>query len=124
MVEPDRKFLLRVCPGIAKRLLQSKRDASFASADRKDNRVHRVAGFENVAGLANFLQPRHLRNVDEAFDSWFQFDECSKVHETRDRAGDSLANFKFLRCGIPWLRLKLFEAKRNAAILRVDLQRP
>src|SRR5580704_4639634 len=60
--------------------------------------------------------------MDEAFDPWLQLDEGSEVRQARDRAGDALADRVPLRRGVPWFRLQLFQAKRDAPAFSVNLQ--
>src|SRR5665213_2607029 len=60
--------------------------------------------------------------MDQTFNPRLQLNEGPKVHQARDSASDALASRVLFRGGIPRLRQKLFQAKRNALALRIDLE--
>src|SRR5215469_13468100 len=76
---PNWKFMRGIDPRIAKRLLQAQRHTFFIGVDSEDHGFYSLARLYEIAGLAHFLDPRHLRNVNQPFDSRLQFHECSEV---------------------------------------------
>ena len=78
---PQRKFSRSIRPRIAQSLLQPQRDSLFAEIDSEDHGFYRLARFYQIAGLAHSLDPRHLRNVDQSFNSWLQFHECPVISD-------------------------------------------
>ena len=77
----DGKLVRNFEPWVAERLLESERESPFRGTDGENDRVDGVALFQNVAGLVDLLDPRHLRDVDEAFNTGFEFDEGAEVGE-------------------------------------------
>jgi len=63
-------------PWIAERLLESQRDTAGVPIHRQNYDFYSVPLFEDVTGLSNLLDPRHLRYMDEAFDPRLQFAMC------------------------------------------------
>src|SRR5215469_7273690 len=53
---------------------------------------HHLAGLHRITRLAHPFAPGHLGNVNQSFDSRFEFDERTKVHQARDGAPHTLAN--------------------------------
>src|SRR5271157_2294369 len=118
----DRQSLADVGPWIAQRLLQTQRNAAFARTHSQNNRVHGLARLHHVAGFPHLLRPRHLRKVDQPFHPRLQLDKGSEVDYARHCATNALACLIPFRYRIPWIWLELLHAKRNAPLLRVDLQ--
>ena len=92
-------------PGVAEGLLESERDTVLLWLNAENHSIYAVALLEQVAGMANFLVPGHLRDVNEAFNAGFDLDECAEVGQAGDRAGDALAGDKAVGGGLPGLRL-------------------
>src|SRR5215813_1373829 len=83
--------------------------------------LHAVARLNDVASFPDLLRPRHLRDVNQSFDSGLEFHEGSKVHHTRDDTTHTVADFVLARHGLPRMRLELLRAERNAVLPRIDL---
>ena len=64
---------------------------SCGRLDGENDGVDAVALLEQVGGMADFLGPRHLGDVNEAFEAGLELDEGAEVGEARDGAGDALA---------------------------------
>src|SRR5690625_6008957 len=69
--------------------------------------------------MADMLRPAHLRDVDEALDTFFQLDECAVVGDRDHFALDNVAFRVALAQIIPRMRLQLLQAKRNTLALLV-----
>ena len=67
------KFALDFKPRIGERLFEAERDAALLGArgwlDGENDSVDAVALAEQVGGMADFLGPRHLRDVNEALEA-------------------------------------------------------
>ena len=124
--EPTGNLALDFEPGIGERLLEAERDAALLRAcgrlDGENDGVDAVALLEQVGGMANFFGPRHLRDVNEAFEAGLELDECAEISEARDGAGDALAGHVALGGGLPRLGLKLLEAERDFVGLGIDFE--
>ena len=79
----DGELALDVEPRIGERLLQAERDAPGSVAggrlDGENDGIHAVALLEQVGGMADLLGPRHLGDVNQAFEARLEFDKCAKV---------------------------------------------
>ncbi len=115
-------MLRHVRPRIGESLLQAQRDAALFGLDAEDDRVDGIALLEHVAGVANLFAPRHLGDVNEAFDAGLDFNEGTEVGKARDCAGDALADLVALGGRFPRLGLKLLQAERNLLRFRIDLE--
>src|SRR6202007_592504 len=67
------------------------------------------------------LGPRHLRNVDQALDTGFEFDESAIVGDVGDAALETRADRIFRLDALPWIVEQLFHTERDAVRLVVDL---
>ena len=82
-----------------------------------------VADVHQLAGMADALGPRHLADVDQAFDALFELDERAVAHDVDDRALDA-------RCRpgtssldvLPRAGRLLLEAQGDLLLLAVDVQ--
>jgi len=77
------KALRDVGPGIAEGLFESEGEAALGGGGLylQDDDFDGLAFFDDVAGLSDFaLRPRHFRDVDQAFDAGFEFDERAELH--------------------------------------------
>ena len=104
-----RKLLLRLGPWVAQRLLQPQRHPPFAHIHAKDHHLDCLTRLQQVAGLANLLRPRHLREMNHPLDPRLQLHKRAKVRHPRHRAANSLAR-RVLPCHrVPRMRLKLLQ---------------
>src|SRR5579872_4575817 len=95
-------------PWIAKCLFQSKGNAPLRGVDAEDDDLDGFPGLHDITGLSDFtLCPRHLRNVNQTFDTGLKFDERAKIHQPGNCAADTVADFILLRNRVPGMRLEL-----------------
>src|SRR5581483_12508380 len=78
-------------PGIELELLETERDALGLAIDLEDLALERLALLEDLARVLDLLRPRHLGDVDEAFDARLELDERAVVGDRHDLAADALA---------------------------------
>src|SRR5271165_992682 len=62
--------------------------------------------------------------MNQAFDTWLQLYEGPEVSNARHGTANTLTRLVLIRCRIPGLGLKLFQAERNPPLLGFDLQDP
>ena len=118
----DWKFRRCIGPRIAERLLQPERHSPLRRIHTQDHDLDDIARLDHVARLADLLRPRHLREVDHAFDAGFEFHKRAEVGDPRHLAAHALAGRVFSCHSVPRMRLQLFHAKRDALPCRLDLQ--
>src|SRR6185312_1128921 len=114
--------LFGVRPRISQGLLQAERNSAFIDIYSENYSFDRLAGFENITGSPDLLCPRHLRDVDQAFDSRCEFHKRAEVHQPSYGAANSLADFVLPTDRLPRMRLELFDAESDAALVRLDLE--
>src|SRR3984957_7480 len=117
----DREFFDEHFPGIAHGLLEAKRDPALDRIDFENLHFDFLRGRNDLAGMHVLLGPRHFRDVDQAFDSRFQFDERAVVGDVGDAAGEARIE-RILRLDtLPGIIEQLLHAERDAVGLVVDL---
>ena len=82
----DRILLGQLVPGVVLDLLQAERNAARCRIHAEHHRVDGVADVEDLRRVLDALAPRHLGNVNEAFDARFELDERAVVGEADDLA--------------------------------------
>src|SRR5215468_10762551 len=78
-------------PRIAHGLLEPERDAPLDRIDLEDLHVHLLGGGHDLAGMHVLLGPRHLGDVDEAFDAGLELHERAVVGDVGDAALEARA---------------------------------
>ncbi len=68
-------------PGVGLGLLHAERDLLLGVVELKHNDLDWVAGLDQLGGVVDATRPRHLGDVDEAFDALLQLDECTVGHD-------------------------------------------
>ena len=92
------------------------------AVDAQDHHVDLVADADQFVGVIDPFRPRHLADVDQAFDTRFQLDERTIAHHVHDTAAVSRALGVLLLHVVPRVRLFLFQAKRYLLLFAVDVQ--
>ena len=108
-------------PGVLQRLLEAQRNAALGGVDLEHLDLDLLAGRNDLAGMDVLLGPRHLGDVDEAFDARLQLDERAVVGDVGDAALEALADGVARLDRRPRIFLKLLHAERDAVRLVVDL---
>src|SRR5438552_3933187 len=93
---PGWKFLRCIRPRIAESLLQAQRNAFFTDIDSENYRLYGFAGLHQIARLAHLLDPRHLRNVNQSFDTRLQLNS-SEIGNSSHRAAHAIADLIFVQ---------------------------
>src|SRR5271166_7049225 len=118
----DGELLVQRLPRIRFELLQSKADAPLRRVHVQHHGFHLVAYVHHLRRVLHPLRPRHLADVDKAFDALLQLDERSVIGHADDPAVHVRANRIALRGVQPRIGRKLLEAQRHALLLAVELQ--
>src|SRR5712672_932492 len=105
----DWEFFDEHFPGIAHGLLEAERNPALDRIDFENLHFDFLRGRNDLAGMHVLLGPRHFRNVDQAFDARFQFDERAVVGDVGDHAVDDLALFEILHQFLALFGAGLFE---------------
>src|SRR5229473_2946333 len=75
----------------------------------------------DLTGMHVLFGPRHFRDVDQAFDARFQFDERAVVGDVGDAAGEARIKRVLGLDALPRIVKQLLHAERDAVGLVVDL---
>src|SRR5215813_13715758 len=116
-----RILLDEALPRIAHGLLEPERDAPLDRIDLEDLHLHLLGGGHDLAGMHVLLGPRHLGDVDEAFDAGLELHERTVVGDVGDAALEAGADGIFGLDALPRIVLQLLHAERDAVGLVVDL---
>ena len=81
-----------------------------------------LALFDHFAGMADLARPRHVADVQQAVDPFFDFDEGAVVGEIANRAFDQRADRIAVGHFVPGVLLGLLHAERNFVLFLVDFQ--
>jgi hypothetical protein len=100
-------------------LLEAKRNAALVAVDFEHHDVDFLAGRNDLAGVDVLLGPAHFRNVDQAFDAGFQFDERTVFGDVGDAAPELGAD-RIHSWRHPTDRFQLLHAEADALGVLVD----
>ena len=118
----DRVTILHGVPRIGFGLADAECDLLVLRIDAQHHHVHFVANAEHVSSAVHALRPAEFRNVDEAFDAGFEFNECA----IRSNVDDLTAEAGFHRITVfdvvPRIVLSLLEAEGDAFAFQVDFE--
>src|SRR6202165_4900254 len=117
----DREFFAEDFPGIAHGLLEAERYPALDRIDFENLHFDFLRGRNDLAGVHVLLGPRHLRDVDQAFDARLQFDERAVVGDVGDAAGEARVERILRLDALPRIVQQLLHAERDAVGLVVDL---
>src|SRR5882762_8009042 len=110
----DRVLLGQLVPRVGLDLLEAERDAPRRGIDAEHHRVDGVADVENLRRVLDALAPRHLRDVDETFDTCLELDERAVVGEAHHLAAHARADRVAVLDGRPRILHELLVAERDA----------
>ena len=107
-------------PRIVAQLLQAECDSASIGVDRKNLALQLLAFFQDFVRMADLASPRHVRNVQQAIDAFFQFDERTVVGKVANLSGDLFAGWVLLFDFVPRVLLSLLHAQRHLLARFVD----
>src|SRR3989449_869549 len=117
----------RVAPGhlrprVVGELLDAERDTLVVHVDAKHDRLDLVALLVQLRGVLHLLRPVEVGDVHQAVDVLLHLDEEAEVGDALDLAADLRAHRVVHAHQLPWIRLGLLHAERDALALRVVLE--
>src|SRR6185295_14235798 len=77
---------------------------------------------EIITGVDRLIAPAHFGDVDQALNAWCDFKKRTIVFDVDNLAFDDAAFFDCITDNIPWMRLELFEAKRDSLLVLVKIK--
>src|SRR6185437_6032747 len=117
----DRELLDEDFPGVAHGLLETERDAALDGIHFQHLHFDFLRGRNDLAGMHVLLGPRHLRDVDQAFDAGLELDERAVVGDVGDAAVEAGIQRILRLDALPRIVQELLHAERDAVRLVVDL---
>src|SRR6478735_12689221 len=116
-----RIFLDEDLPWIAHGLLEAERNSALDRIHLEDLHIHLLRGGDDLAGMHVLLGPRHLGDVDKAFDAGLELHERAVVGNVGHATFVTGAHGIFRLDALPRIVLQLLHAERDAVGLVVDL---
>src|SRR2546421_8935357 len=101
-------------PGIILNLFHAETNTPGLWIDTEHFDLHGIAGIYQLTGMLNAFGPAHLRNVHQAFNARFKFNECAIVCHAGDLTSQSGGRRKTLVDRLPGIWQKLFVPERYA----------
>src|SRR5689334_21358665 len=111
-----------VVPDIGGKLLQAQRQALVVGVDAENHGFDDVALLQHLGRMLDALAPRHVGDVNQAVDVFFDLHECAELGEIADLALDARAHRILLGQLVPRVGLDLLEAERNATRRRIHAE--
>ena len=103
-------------------LLHAERDLLLFLVHSEDHTLDLVPDADQLGRVSHVPGPAHLRDVDEALDALLQLDEGAVVRDGDDPAAHADADRVLGGHVLPRVWLELFESKRNALAIPIDIQ--
>ena len=107
-------------PRIGEALLQAKADAALLGIGVEHQDFDLLARRDDLSGMDVLFRPTHLGNVNQAFDSRFQFDKSAIIGDVGDPAGKLGADRELGADPLPRVLLELLHAQRDALGFAVE----
>ena len=118
----DGELLVQRIPRIGRQLPHAERNAALGRVHVQHHAFHLIADVDQLRRMLHALRPGHLADVDQAFDSLFQFDERAVVGDADDASANVRAHGIAMLGIEPRIRRELLESQRNALLVFVVLQ--
>src|ERR1051326_6298575 len=109
-------------PCIRLKLLHAQRQATLLRLNAQNNSLYFLAFFQDLRRMLDALCPAQIAHVDQSINSVFNLDESAKVSQVAYAAFNRGPNGILLMQPFPRIRLKLFQSKRNAALIGIHVQ--
>ena len=109
-------------PRIVLCLFHTERELLAGLVDTEDNNLDLVTYLQQFVRMVDPFRPRHLADVNETFDTWFEFDEHSIAHHVDNGTGVLLIDVIPFVHGIPRIGALLLQAERDFLLFAIDIQ--
>src|SRR6266853_27634 len=103
-------------------LLDAERYAARRRIDLQHFGFDRVALFVNIGGILHAPGPGNIAHVDQAVETFLDFQERAEFGQVPDLSADHRANWIFLGELLPRVRLGLLHSQRNTPFVRIDAE--
>src|SRR5262245_53947093 len=107
-------LLGQLVPRVGFDLLETERDAPRRRIDAEHHRIDAVADVENFPRVLDALAPRHLGDVNQAFDAGLELDERAVVGEADHLAAHARADGVAILNRCPRILYELLVAEGHA----------
>ena len=101
-------------------MFQSQGDPFTILVDGQDLTCDFVALLEQLAGMPDLAGPGHVTDVQQAIDTFLEFDESTVIGEVADNPCNSCARRKFRGDIVPGIRRGLLHAEGNFFLVLID----
>src|SRR5215467_256832 len=118
----DGIFFFRFLPRVRHHLFEPERDPPMTGIHIENYHLDILADLEELRGVSNLSRPRHFGDMNQPFDTAFQFNKRAVIHQADDLTLDPGTYRVFFRHRLPRVRGQLFHAERNSLLLRIKLQ--
>src|SRR5713226_8740324 len=75
-------------PRVGRQLPHAQRNTPLLRIDAQHHAIHLIAPVDQLRGMLDAFGPRHLTDVNQAFNSLLQFYECAVVGDANDASAD------------------------------------
>lgn len=114
--------LSELFPWVDLALLHAEADAAAFFVDFENHDFDFIAELNNLARVDVLVGPVHFGNVDEAFDSGFDFNEGTVVGDVGDLAEEAGALRVAAGDSDPWVFTELLQAEGDAVLFLIELE--
>src|SRR3569623_2937339 len=109
-------------PGILLGLLHTQRNLLLFLIDAQHDDFDLIVDVHQLVRMADALGPRHLADMDQAFDAFLELDEGAIAHHVDNRPLHAAADRILVGDIFPGTGRLLLEAQRNLFLLAIDMQ--
>src|SRR5215469_3771199 len=109
-------------PDVGLELLDAQREAAVLRLDAENDSLHFFALLHDLGRMLDALGPAQVRNVNQAVDAVFDFDEGAEVGEVAYAAFDNGSGRVALGEVLPRVFEQLLHAERDAAVTGIDAE--
>src|SRR5690554_2854545 len=107
-------------PGILFQLLVSKTQTTVFFVDVKYLYLYRCSELSYFTRVFDFFRPGEVRNVNQAFNAFFNLHESTEIGEVTYSSCMCASNRIFHLNTFPWIRFQLFYTERHFAIITIE----
>ena len=103
-------------------MTHAERNPALGRIDVDHYALNLVAYIDKLGGMLHALRPRHLADVNQAFNALLQFDECAVVGDANDAPRDMRSHGIAVLGVEPRIRRELLESERNPLLIFIVLE--
>src|SRR6202051_2005968 len=111
-------------PRIGLALLHAEADATTFLVDVEHHDLDLLADVHHFGGIHILVGPVHLRDMNQAFDAFFDFDEAAVIGDVRDLAEETSVGRRAPRDVLPLIRAQLLQPQGHTLAFAIELQNP